>query len=176
MKLVSTRLKSSSACAYTTPNTASASVLPYTCGMPQLSRMMVMFCACFSSVARSLSAAAWPAHEAQRTAAARMKCFMTRDCSLRELLQKPLRPLRHGLEPLDLHLRAAAKIFEHRRREHREIDVVRAPVGPAAVLVRELVFARELPRAVELTRPLENAPIRGERRHAAPDEQRRLRL
>src|SRR5438067_1879530 len=49
--------------------------------MPQLSRMIVMFCACFSSVARSLSAAAWPAHDAQRTAAARIECFMTRDCA-----------------------------------------------------------------------------------------------
>jgi len=47
-KLVSTRLKSSSACAYIRPNTASASVFPWTWGMPQLSRVMVTRCACCS--------------------------------------------------------------------------------------------------------------------------------
>ena len=41
MKLVSTRLKSSSAWAWIMPNTASASVLPLMCGMPKSSRVMV---------------------------------------------------------------------------------------------------------------------------------------
>src|ERR1051325_1885114 len=39
------RLKSSSAWAYSIPNTASASVFPYTCAMPQSSRTMVTRCA-----------------------------------------------------------------------------------------------------------------------------------
>src|SRR2546423_87436 len=48
------RLKSSSACAYSMPKTASASVLPYTCAMPQSSRMMVTRCACLSQRSTSL--------------------------------------------------------------------------------------------------------------------------
>src|SRR5437899_10283802 len=39
------RLKSSSAWAYSMPKTASASVLLYTCAIPQSSRMIVTFCA-----------------------------------------------------------------------------------------------------------------------------------
>src|SRR3954470_21269743 len=56
MKFVSTRLKSSSASAYTGPNTASASVLPLMCGRPQSSRVIVIVLARCSRAASFVGA------------------------------------------------------------------------------------------------------------------------
>src|SRR3970282_2241542 len=55
-----------------------------------------------------------------------------------------------------------------------EGDAGRAPVGPAAVSVGELVLTRQLPRAEEVTGLPEDLWVLRERGHCPADEERRL--
>src|SRR5207237_9361097 len=66
-KSLAMRLKASAGWADVRPKTASASVLPETCGMPQSPRTMVTFCASRSHAAAFFSASTC-AHETPRAA------------------------------------------------------------------------------------------------------------
>jgi len=59
-------------------------------------------------------------------------------------------------------------------RNHR--SKILAPIGPAAVRIRETIVARQLPGREDVAGTIEYFRIRRERRNGPPDEQRRLGL
>src|SRR3712207_4248034 len=52
-------------------------------------------------------------------------------------------------QPAYLQIDPGSKDLDPVGRSCREVDLVAAPVGPAAVVIRESIVARELPRAAE---------------------------
>src|SRR5207249_2562778 len=106
----------------------------------------------------------------------RRRAFARRWFDRWQLPEKALGSLRQRLEPFNLNLRARSHQIDQKRRQSGKIDLERSPVGPAPVDILHTVFATELPRTEQLAGAGEHLLVGGQRRHAAAEEQRRLRL
>src|SRR6266571_9481027 len=75
-------------------------------------------------------------------------------------------------QPLNLQVRASAEDIDPRRREVREINLVTAPIGTAAIVVGKSVVASKFPGAEEHSGAVLHLRVRRERGDRASDEQR----
>src|SRR4029450_5047276 len=80
-------------------------------------------------------------------------------------------PLRKRRQPRELEVRRRAEEIDPLSREDREIDLVTAPVGTAAIVVGQTVVASELPGAKEHSCALTHLGVPREGGYRASDEQ-----